>query len=159
MSTNCSHCQTNESRKGVGTGLLTSLLLAILPKCPFCVMAFSSTAMLCGEGIVMEVSSIHNSTLTIVITAILGLITILSVVLNPRGPRTILAILFSLVGISMILFSVWRSGGQPLYYAGLVIVFIGVWMNGSLFWFGAELRKYFRSSGKNRSEQNMSITS
>ena len=120
-------------------GVAAWLLLAVLPKCPFCIMAFTSTAILCGEGAMTNVSRTHNSPLTISITAVLGLMTLLAIVLNRKGIRTFYALGLSIPGLAMVLFSVIRNGGQPLYYAGIALLFLGVWMNGSLPWFWKRL--------------------
>ena len=124
MNTNCSSCDTPSPKASKhGYGLMTGLLLALLPKCPFCIMAFTGTALLCGEGSVVEMSRTHNSLLTIVITGFLCLVTFIGIALNRRGNRTLYALAIAAAGISMIMYSVIRSGGQPLYYSGISIVF------------------------------------
>jgi len=135
MNTNCNNCTEVVKKPKGRLGIFSFFILVILPKCPFCIMAFTSTAMLCGEGINMEVSKTYNSNLTILITAVLGLITLASLILNRKGKRTWYALLLSIVGLGCLLFSVVKYGGQPLYYTGIVLVFFGVWLNGSLLWF------------------------
>jgi hypothetical protein len=136
MNTDCSSCDTPSPKASKqGYGLMTGLLLALLPKCPFCVMAFTGTALLCGEGSVVEISRTHNSLLTIVITGVLCLVTCIGIALNRRGNRTLYALAIAAAGVAMIMFSVIRSGGQPLYYGGISIVFFAVWLNGSFLWF------------------------
>jgi hypothetical protein len=98
-------------------------------------MAFTGTALLCGEGSVVEVSKTHNSLLTIAITGALCLLTIIGIVMNNRGSRTLYALLIASTGMAMLMYSVIRDGGQSLYYGGIFIVFMGIWLNGSLFWF------------------------
>ena len=134
MHNNCNHCPDRQTAVRPKMGIASWLLLALLPKCPFCIMAFTSTAMLCGEGVVTTSSLTHNSPLTITITAALGMLTLLAIVFNRRGVKTIYALLFSIPGLFMIMFSVIRQGGQPLYYSGTLLLFVGVWMNGSLPW-------------------------
>ncbi len=116
-------------------GLLTGLLLIILPKCPFCIMAFTGTALLCGEGTIIESSVTHNSTLTIIITSMLCITTLAGIILNRRGMRTVYAAILAVIGMMMIMYSVVWDGGQTLYYAGILLVFTAVWMNGSMSWF------------------------
>lgn len=134
MNTNCHSCDKSSPGPRTGIGLMSGLVLALLPKCPFCVMAYTGTAMLCGQGTVLEVLDTRNSVFTIAITALLSAITILAIVLNNRGSRTKYALLLALTGILMVMYSVVRGGGEVLYYAGTLIVFLGVWMNGSLLW-------------------------
>ena len=104
-------------------------------------MAYTSTAMLCGEGAVFEVSTTHNSALTIFITIVLGLVTLAAIITNRKGKRTYVAFALSLLGLFMVLFSVIRFGGQPLYYTGILLIFSGVWLNGSLVWFWKNLKE------------------
>jgi hypothetical protein len=140
MNTNCNSCDTPSPKASKqGYGLMTGLLLALLPKCPFCVMAFTGTALLCGEGSVIEISRTHNSLLTILITGVLCLMTCIGIALNRRGSRTLYALAIAATGIGLIMYSVIRSGGQPLYYGGISLVFFAVWLNGSLLWFVRKL--------------------
>ena len=135
MDVQCNSCQTEQhiSRNGKWE-IASGLFLAILPKCPFCIMAFTSTAMLCGEGAMLEVSKTYNSLFTIIITATLGLITVISILSNRKGTKTWYALFMVACGMSMVLYSVSKSGGLTLYYIGMVLVFAGVWLNGSLMW-------------------------
>lgn len=97
-------------------------------------MAFTSTAMLCGEGAMLEVSKTYNSLFTIIITAVLGLITIISILSNRKGSKTWYALSMVTIGMLMVMYSVSKSGGLTLYYTGMLMVFAGVWLNGSLLW-------------------------
>lgn len=141
MDLQCTSCRKQKKIDRTGhLGIASGIFLAILPKCPFCVMAYTSTAMLCGEGAVFEVSTTHNSALTIFITTVLGLVTLAAIITNRKGKRTYVAFALSLLGLFMVLFSVIRFGGQPLYYTGILLVFTGVWLNGSLVWFWRNLK-------------------
>ena len=108
------------------------LLLAILPKCPFCIMAYSSTVVLCGKDILIENQQNHYSTLSIFLTAFFCSLIITGLLLNFHGKRTKYALVLSGLGILTILNSAIRNGGLDLYYLGISIVFIAVWLNGSL---------------------------
>lgn len=129
-------CKPCKRKKTIKTGkkqlgLLTTVLLILLPKCPFCVMAYSGTIILCGKaGAVSELTS--YSTSSIFITLFFCLFVLLSIFFNYRDVRTKYAFLLAVAGSSMIMYSVSAGGGLPLYYTGVVIVFIGVWLNASL---------------------------
>ncbi len=125
-------------------GFLSGFLLAILPKCPFCIMAYSSTVMLCGKDTFLEAEQNHYSTLTISLTTFLCFLVIAGIILNFRGNRTKFAFALSVLGILMILNSVIRNGGQELYYFGVSILFIAIWLNGSLI---SILRKFKNTFG------------
>lgn len=109
-------------------------------------MAFTGTALLCGEGTIIESTTTHNSTLTITITALLCLVTLAGILLNNRGKRTYYALALALAGMIMIMYSVIRDGGQALYYTGILGVFTGVWLNGSLTWVYHQLKHGLKRS-------------
>lgn len=113
-------------------GLLTTILLVLLPKCPFCLMAFSSTFMLCGEAGVIARSAHSSSVTTILITSFFCLLVLLSIILNYRDIRTRYALLLAAAGSFLIMYSVCVGGGLSLYYSGVILVFIGAWLNASL---------------------------
>lgn len=109
---------------------IITLLLALLPKCPFCMLAYSSTIVLCTKTHTENV----NSPMTILFTAFFCGLILLSIILNNRGLRTYYSFLISIFGISLMFYSVIIDGGQILYYLGLFIMFCGIWANGSLMW-------------------------
>lgn len=140
----CNDCSEKRERLNKSKwGIFTGLLLAILPKCPFCMVAYTSTAMLCGEGVVLERTITNHSVLTLLFSATLCLTTFLAILLNRRGRRTLYALALALLGSGMIMVSVLSWGGLPLYYAGTLIVFTGVWMNGSFYWVWRQAKAQF----------------
>lgn len=119
--------------------------MVVLPKCPFCVFAYSSTIMLCGKDSVTSKTSFHYSEMTVLFTAILCSITLLSIALNRRGKRTYYAMGIALAGSAMALLSVVYGGGQYLYYVGVSVIFTGVWLNGSLLYVISRIRNKMSS--------------
>jgi hypothetical protein len=130
---NCTPCKKSRKLKiSTKYNVLTGILLAILPKCPFCVMAYSSTVFLCGKDTLIENHYQHNSPLSILIVTFFCALVVVGLLLNFRGSRTKYALLLAALGIFIILKTMISSGGQQLYYSGVAIVFIAVWLNGSL---------------------------
>lgn len=133
----CGPC-TNE-KKSFGklkySSLVPGILLAVLPKCPFCFMAFSSTMLLCGEGTTITAERLYQSTPTIVLSAIFCAAAVAGILLVRRDIRTFYALLLALTGSTMVMTSVLKGGGMGLYYAGTIIIFSGVWLNSSLLYF------------------------
>jgi hypothetical protein len=127
---NCGGCKKRISVKK-NYNLLTVVLLTILPKCPFCVMAYSSTLMLCNKDTLIEKSINHSSSLSIYITAFFCLVAILGLLLNYKDNRTKYAISIASLGSALIMYSIIKSGGQELYYFGVSIIFFAIWFNGS----------------------------
>lgn len=127
-----------------GATVAGNLLLVLMPKCSFCVMAYTSTALLCTKDETIVASSLHASPLTISITAILSLLIVGGILLNRRGTRTWYALGVALAGMSMMLASVAWGGGEALYYAGNAAVFAGIWINGSLLNLWKQIRQSWR---------------
>ncbi len=129
-------CKPCKKRNAVSAGrkhagLLTTILLIVLPKCPFCLMAFSSTIILCGKaGGASQLN--HSSSTTILITAFFCFTALLSIILNYRDKRTMYSFMLAAAGCFLIMYSVCAGGGLSLYYPGVILVFIGVWLNASL---------------------------
>lgn len=111
---------------------IPGILLVILPKCPFCFMAFSSTMLLCGEGVSMVSERVHHSDLTILLSGLFCAIALVGIILVRRDIRTFYAFMLAATGAVMVMTSVAWSGGLPLYYAGTSLIFLGVWLNSSL---------------------------
>jgi hypothetical protein len=129
----CSGCEkdTNSLVKKNYT-FFAGVLLAILPKCPFCIMAYSSTVMLCSNDSVSSYQQGHQSLITIYITSFFCLVVLAGLLFNFQGKRTKLALAICGPGIFLIMRTVFYGGGQELYYLGVAVVFMGVWLNGSL---------------------------
>ena len=107
-------------------------LLVVLPKCPFCFMAFSSTMLLCGEGTTMVSERMYQSQATIWLSALFCAAALAGILLVRRDIRTLYAFLIATTGSVMVMTSVLKAGGVPLYYAGTAFIFLGVWLNSSL---------------------------
>jgi hypothetical protein len=125
--------------------LFGGILLAVLPKCPFCLMAFSSTIFLCGEGHTFIEEYTIKSSSTITLTMFFCLLTLAGIIFNYRDSRTKYAIAFALSGTAFINLSVNVTGGLPLYYLGVFLVFTGVWVNTSLLYFVKKVKHYFNN--------------
>lgn len=131
-------------------GLFAGLLLALLPKCPLCFMAFSSTFVLCDEAGTFTETHTHSSPTVLILSALFCGITLVSMFFNYRDTRTKYALLLVLAGSAFILYSVVAGGGLSLYYSGVVCIFFGVWLNGSLLFFVGKLRNFFIKNRGNR---------
>jgi hypothetical protein len=146
----CSKADKNLPAKKY-SGWLTGVLFVILPKCPFCFLAYSSTMVLCAKDSITTKTSIHYSESTLFITMILCLIVLISILMNFRDRRSVYAIGLALTGSAVIVTSALYLGGAYLYYLGVMILFTGVWMNGSMF--------YILHKLKNRKKSGISLAS
>lgn len=133
----CRSCQ-RPARVDVATpkwSWMPGLLVAILPKCPFCFLAFSSTIVVCADGGYQSASHTMNSGLTVGLAAIGCLVTLVMMLLNYRADRTPQALALAVSGAVAVMISVWFTGGIWLYYTGAAFMMAGVWLNGSLLYF------------------------
>jgi hypothetical protein len=130
----CKPClkENKFSGKGKAIAWVPGFLLVVLPKCPFCFMAFSSTMLLCGEGTTLVSERVYQSEPTIILSAVFCLAAIAGILLVRRDVRTLYALGLALAGSAMVMMSVLKGGGMPLYYAGTITIFLGVWLNTSL---------------------------
>jgi hypothetical protein len=121
-----------------------NLLLVFVPKCSFCVLAYTSTALLCTREETLVATQEHSSPLTLYITLGLFVLILAGVLMNWRGMRSRYALAIVLAGMSMMLYSVVKAGGESLYYAGNVLVFIGIWVNGSFYYAWQKFKRAMR---------------
>jgi uncharacterized membrane protein YobD (UPF0266 family) len=143
----CHGCHESVRKEGPEghASLVGNLLLVLMPKCSFCVLAYTSTILLCTKDETLVASSLHASPLTISITAVLCLIVFVGVLLNRRGRRTRLALAVVLTGMALMMITVVRGGGEALYYAGNMLVFAGIWINGSFLYVWRQLRQAWKN--------------
>jgi len=115
---------------------LPTILIALFPKCHFCLLAYSSAAItLCSGKTVMG----ETSYLGIYAVVGLSLIVILSIGLNWRDERSYYAIGLSVIGLCLMLLSGFELANTIIYYLGAALLFISAWLNGSLLYF---IRKF-----------------
>lgn len=138
----CKRKQLQVDRKKNG-GVLTGILLALLPKCPFCFVAYSSTIMLCGKGGTLVSERNFASLPAVFISTLLCVIALFCIIFNYRDRRTKYAIALSALGSVLITLSVVVSGGLLVYYCGVLLVFCGVWLNASLLYFINKIKRAF----------------
>ncbi|MEZ4954140.1 MAG: hypothetical protein R2825_11240 [Saprospiraceae bacterium] len=121
--------------------VLTGVVIALLPKCPFCIMAYSSAITLCSGAKIYD----HNPTWVSYISIVLAALTFFLILWNYKGRRTIASAAMILTGSYFILDSELRTGDFENYYWGVGSLLFGVWVNGS---FGYFYRKYFGKESK-----------
>jgi|GEM_PF-5238572 len=127
--------------------LISNLFLIFLPKCSFCVLAYTSSILLCTRNESIVATSVHSSPLTIGLTAAFCLFILGGILLNRRGARTRYALMWAMMGIAGMLVSVTWGGGTFLYYLSNSLVFLGIWINGSFLYIWNHLRQFAREMG------------
>ncbi len=111
--------------------ILTGILIAILPKCPFCIAAYSSAIALCSGKKIYN----QDPDWTNFISIALAIITLAMVLFNYRGKRTWFAASLVLMGSFLIIQTELYTGELTGYYYGAGLLLLGVWANASLLYF------------------------
>ena len=120
---------------------LPAVLIAILPKCPFCIMAYSGAMSMCSGKMLFPNADTYSGYFIVGIS----LIVILGILLNFKGPKTWWAVSFALFGSVIIAISQFITLSEHIYYTGVLMLFFGIWLNGSFTHF---YHKYFTKTFK-----------
>ena len=110
---------------------LSSILIAFLPKCHFCILAYSSAITLCSGAKIYD----HSPQWTSYISIGLAVLTLIFILLNYRGKRTVFSALMVLAGSILIIRTELYTGEVMEYYYGVFLLMIGVWVNASFYYF------------------------
>jgi|GEM_PF-1719959 hypothetical protein len=143
----CDSCHTAPQKavKNVWLRLVPGFLLVILPKCPFCFMAFGSSMLLCSEGVTIVSHRVYNSATTIWVAALVCLLAIAGIALVQRGRRTRWALVLAVIGSALVMTSVIRAGGLTLYYTGALLITFAFLLNTSLLCIWHRATRRFRT--------------
>jgi len=120
-------------------GFISALIIALIPKCPLCIMAYSGAITLCTGKKMLTSEPTHFSYLAIG----LGIMILALEIINFHKKKTPVAILVTLIGLALIFISEWISGNAAHYQVGAFFLFIGVWLNGSLPYFLRKIKSIF----------------
>jgi hypothetical protein len=122
-------CQNTSNKKF--PSWLPALFIAIIPKCPFCIMAYSGAFTLCSGTKMYP----HTDATFSYISTGLAVFVILSILFNYKGNKTKYALFFTSIGMLLLLMSQFYWISENLYYAGVGFLFFGIWYNGSFSFF------------------------
>jgi hypothetical protein len=145
MQTQCkTPCHAKKSTvSSVGVfSFLPGVLIALIPKCPFCILSFTSAITVCSSKSLSAYSPHWTSFISIGFT----LLTIIIVALNYKGVKTQLALVVTVAGSILVSYSELYSGLLQPYYWGCSLLIMGVWMNGSLSFFLKKIKSTARLS-------------
>lgn len=110
---------------------LPAIVIAILPKCPFCIMAYSGAMSLCSGKMIFPNAHSYSGYFIVGIS----LIVILGILLNYKGRITCWSAGCASLGVAIITISQFVNLSEPLYYLGVFVLFFGIWLNGSFTYF------------------------
>lgn len=137
MGINCKKCHTHNTVVAEhGTSYLSALLIILVPKCPLCIIAYSSAITMCGT----KDLSLNSHSWTFYIPIFLAALIITMILFNPRGRRTIVAAIIGLLGFVMILLTSEHLLSTQMYQVGTALLLIAVWTNSSFLSFLSALK-------------------
>lgn len=113
------------------TSLLGGAAIALLPKCPFCLLAYSSAVTMCSGASFSDHSPQWVSFISIGLAALV----IFTLIRNYRGPRTAVALFLALGGSALVAYSELVSGSLWNYQIGSVLILAAALLNGGLYLF------------------------
>lgn len=137
---NCPNGSCKKKEKGRSYSWLPAIVVAILPKCPFCIMAYSGAVTMCS-GMKYPNAGSWSAYLSLG----LAVFVLLGIVLNRRGPKTWVALAIASLGILLLFISQFFIISMSSYYLGVMVLFFGIWYNGSFTHF---LQKFLLTSNK-----------
>lgn len=129
----CHNTKCNAKKKR-SYSWLPAVVVAILPKCPFCIMAYSGAVTMCSG-----MKYPHAGSFSAYLSLGLAAIVLLGILLNRRGRKTWRAFGLASLGILTLLVGQFFIISATNYYLGVGLLFFGIWYNGSFTYF---LRKF-----------------
>jgi len=120
-----------KKEKNAISPLLTGILIAVLPKCPYCILAYSSAITMCSGTKLYTQTSGWTSYLLLG----LAILTLLFILFNYRGKRTIIAAALVGTGSLLMLACQFYTFNINHYYIGTFLLLFGVWVNASFRFF------------------------
>ena len=141
MKADCAQCKP-EKVAGIkpGASVLSTFLIILIPKCPFCLMAYSSAITMCGgKSIYMS----QNNWVSF-IPLFLGVLIMLLLIKNFRDSRSGMAIAIAAFGTALLI-GVHQVIIPPIFYnVGASFLFFAIWLNGSFLSFVANLKNWIK---------------
>jgi len=129
MPNHCKHKKKNHNSNSRDMlSLLSGLGFALVPKCSFCIFAYSSAITMCSGAKLQEDGLFKNELLYINIGLLIFTLGI--ILINYKGIKTIFSAIILIAAGSTLLFS--NTVSYPfLFYLGSFLLLFSVWVNGS----------------------------
>jgi hypothetical protein len=139
MQTHCqSKCTSKQTQDRNGFfSFLPGIVIALIPKCPFCILSYTSAITVCSAKNI----SGHTPDWTSWISIAFALLTFIITAYNYKGWRTPIALLIIAAGCALVIYSELISGLLQPYYWGCSLLVLGIWFNGSLLFFVRKIWK------------------
>jgi hypothetical protein len=120
-------CPNKKSKmKRQSTSVVLSIVVALLPKCPFCAFGYSGVLVMCsGAKIYQHTPGPFHFIPILMAGAVAG-----SLLLNFKGKRTLFALLPAGAGFYLVARAQMLTGNPAEYYTGAALILLAVMING-----------------------------
>jgi len=132
LTTNVQSCgckRQEKQRKRQRMSFLLTVIVAILPKCPFCAFGYSSVLVMCSGAKIHQYEANSMGYLSI----ILAVAVLVSLFWNYKGRKTLLAASVAILGMLPLIYAQRFSGNPYEYFAGTALILLAVLLNGRWF--------------------------
>ncbi len=146
MDQKCTSCKKTRNWKILSSSrssVLSTLLIIIIPKCPICIMAYTSAVTMCGGA---DMYYAQNNWISY-IPLLLGLAILVMLFFNYKGRQTWLAASIALAGFAMIVLTHQLVIPSLYYNAGTILFILAIWINGSFSSFISALKNLIHKAG------------
>lgn len=126
----CSSKKKLRSQSSISS-ISTGILIALIPKCPYCILAYSSAITMCSGAKMYS----HSPSWTSYLLLALAGLTLVFILLNYKGRRTIAAAALVAVGTLLMFASQFYTFEINHYYIGTTLILFGIWVNASFRFF------------------------
>lgn len=124
----CNSCSTKKPIPS-NSSWISALLIIILPKCPFCVMAYSSAITMCGTSSLYMTGNNWVSFIPLGLSVMI----IFTILFNWRDNRTLWSLIIASVGLALILGAHQLIVPAYAYDWGTGLMFMAIFYNGPFF--------------------------
>jgi hypothetical protein len=134
VKSNCCKTKASPDKKQNGAGgsmsLFSTILLILLPKCPFCFAAYLS-----AMALFFDMESAQLVPVLIHVKPLLGLIIIALILLNQRGRRTWISLGIAMAAMAFLILKTYFNTAVLPDWLIYTAFFFSVWYNGNFKYF------------------------
>ncbi len=149
------HCSSKQGCKKTNYlpffSWMPGILVAILPKCPFCIMAYSGAVTLCSGTTLYPNSGSNAAYLTLAISVFI----LFMILRNYRGKRTIVSLILCSIAILLLLVSQLILMESFIYTIASILLLFGIWYNGSFLYCYKKSNRFLSTLFINTNKQNL----
>jgi ABC-type antimicrobial peptide transport system permease subunit len=125
----CKCKKQEKQRNRQRMSFLLTVIVAILPKCPFCAFGYSSVLVMCSGAKIHQYEANSMGYLSI----ILAVAVLVSLFWNYKGRKTLVAATVATLGILPLIYAQIFSGNPLEYFVGTALILLAVLLNGRWF--------------------------